>query len=321
MHNLECVRRVSMLAMLACAITTGLPAQETTATNLVPNGKGQGVPGFAPTVNLSNGTVTTGNGIQYHNGPIIPGTVHLYFIWYGNWVNGPKPSDSPTTVSLLQGLFAPHVFGGSPYARINSTYGDQSTNVTGSVQLKGAFADAYSQGTKLTDQTLLAAISHAIASHALPLDVNGVYEVLTSSDVNETSGLCHTYCAFHGHTQISNTDIKFVFAGNTDRCPGACAVQLVTPNGDSGADGMANIMAHETEEAITDPDLNAWFNNSAAAENADLCQWEFGPLVGTLGHGAYNQTLGGKHWLIQMNWENARGGGCTQKLGGPFYTK
>jgi hypothetical protein len=321
MHNLECVRRAGILAILACAVTMGVSAQETPAANLVPNGKGWGVPGDVPAETLPNATVNTGNGIQYHNGPIIPGTVHLYFIWYGNWVNGPKASDSPTTVSLLQGLFAPHVFGGSPYARINSTYGDQTNNVTGNIQLRASAIDSYSQGTKLTDAKLATIIGNAIASHALPLDANGVYEVLSSSDVNETSGLCHTYCAFHGHVTINQTDIKFVFAGNTDRCPGACAVQLVTPNGDSGADGMANTMAHETEEAITDPDLNAWFNNSAAAENADLCQWEFGPLVGALGHGAYNQTLGGKHWLIQMNWENARGGGCTQKLGGPFYTK
>jgi hypothetical protein len=275
--------------------------------------------GEAPAEALPNATITTGNGIQYHNGSIIPGTVHLYFIWYGNWVNGPKASDSPTTVSLLQGLFAPHVFGGSPYARINSTYGDQASNVTGNMQLRASMVDSYSQGTKLTDATLLAVIRKAITSKALPLDANAVYEVLTSSDVNETSGLCRTYCAFHSHTEINNTDIKYVFAGNTDRCPGACEAQSVTPNGDSGADGMANIMAHETEEAITDPDLNAWFENSVSQENADMCQWKFGPLVGTLGHGAYNQTLGGRHWLIQMNWENARGGGCDQKLGGPFY--
>jgi hypothetical protein len=295
-------------------------AQESSSTSLIPSGKGWGVPGTLPVTELTNDTVTTGNGIQYHNGPIIPGTVHIYFVWYGNWVNGLRTSDSPTTVSLLQGLFAPHVLGGSPYAKINSTYGDQTNNVTGNFQLKAAAVDAYSQGTKLTDAALTTVISNAIASKTLPLDANGVYEILSSSDVTETSGLCKTYCGFHGHTKISNTDIKFVFVGNTDRCPGACEAQTVTPNGDSGADGMANIMAHETEESITDPDLTAWFNN-VATENADLCQWKFGPLVGTLGQGGYNQTLGGRHWLIQMNWENAHGGGCAQKLNGPFYTQ
>jgi Phosphate-induced protein 1 conserved region len=309
-----------MVALLTSLLAISAAAQESSSTELVPSGKGWGIPGHAPVIGLSTDTVTTGNGILYHGGPIIPGTVHIYFVWYGNWVNGPKTSDSPTTVELLQGLFAPHVLGGSPYEKINSTYGDATSNVTGNLQLKAAVTDSYSQGAKLTDQTLLAVISRAIASKALPLDVNGVYEVLSSSDVAETSGLCKTYCGFHGHTTIEGTDIKYVFAGNTDRCPGACEAQTVTPNGDSGADGMANILAHETEESITDPDLNAWFNN-VATEDADLCQWKFGPLVGTLGKGAYNQTLGGKHWLIQMDWENAHGGGCVQKLGGPFYTQ
>jgi Phosphate-induced protein 1 conserved region len=306
---------------LVYAMSGLVGAQEVPGSHLIRGSKTATSVSEALAEATPNATVITGNGIQYHNGPIIPGTVHVYFVWYGNWVNGPHASDSPTTVSLLQGLFAPHVLGGSPYNRINSTYGDQSNNVTGNVQLRAAVVDNYSQGTKLTDATLGTVISNAIASHALPLDANGVYEVLTSSDVNETSGLCKTYCAFHGHMTVNQTDIKFVFAGNTDRCPGACEVQAVTPNGDSGADGMANVMAHETEEAITDPDLNAWFNNTPTNENADLCQWKFGPLTGTLGQGAYNQTLGGRHWLIQMNWENARGGGCTQKLGGPFYTK
>jgi hypothetical protein len=300
-----------------CLLGASLSAQEASQP-VVPSGKGWAVP--ADERGPSTDTVTTGNGIQYHNGPIMPGTVHLYFVWYGNWVNGLRASDSPTTVSLLQGLFAPRALGGSPYAKINSTYGDQTANVTGNFQLRAAVADSYSQGTRLTDQTMLAVINHAITSHALPLDSNGVYVVLSSSDVTETSGLCHTYCGFHGHTEISDTDIKYVFVGNSDRCPGACEAQTVTPNGDSGADGMANVMAHETEESINDPDLNAWFN-LVGTESADLCQWKWGPLVGTLGKGAYNQTIGGKHWLIQMNWENANGGGCAQKLGGPFYTQ
>jgi len=303
-------------ACLVCLLALGASGQNNGATSLVPSGKGWGVPGSG----LSTDTVVTGNGIAYHGGPIIPGTANIYFIWYGNWVNGPHASDSPTTVELLQGLFGLHVLGGSPYAKINSTYGDQAANVTGNFHLKLVTADAYSQGAKLTDTTLLSVVKNAITSKALPLDPNGVYEVLSSSDVAETSGFCRDYCGFHGHTKIENTDIKYAFIGNSDRCPGACEAQTVTPNGDSGADSMANIMAHETEESITDPDVNAWFNQ-VGTENADMCAWKFGPLVGTLGQGAYNQTLGGRHWLIQMDWENARGGGCAQKLNGPFYTK
>ena len=82
---------------------------------------------------------------------------------------------------------------------------------------------------------------------------------------------------------------------------------------------MASIIAHELEEAVSDPDLNAWFDSSGA-ENADKCAWKFGPTTGSIGSGGYNQTFGANHWLIQMNWENSRGGGCPQTLGGTFYT-
>jgi hypothetical protein len=151
-------------------------------------------------------------------------------------------------------------------------------------------------------------------------DTSGVYFVLTSSDVNETSGFCTRYCGWHTHSTIGGRDIKYAFVGNPDRCSRACEAQTTSPNGDSGADGMASIMAHETEEAISDPDLNAWYDSSGE-ENADKCAWKWGPTTGTVGHGAYNQTLAGKHWLLQMNWENARAGGCDQMLGGTFYTQ
>ena len=161
-------------------------------------------------------------------------------------------------------------------------------------------------------------VSKAISSGVLPNDTNGVYFVLTSSDVRETSGFCTRYCGWHTRATISGSDIKYAFVGNPDRCPSACEAQTTSPNGDSGADGMANIMAHETEEAISDPDLNAWYDSSGA-ENADKCAWMFGPTNGTIGSGGYNQTLASRHWLIQMNWENTRGGGCDQTKGGTFY--
>jgi hypothetical protein len=67
-----------------------------------------------------------------------------------------------------------------------------------------------------------------------------------------------------------------------------------------------------------DPDLNAWYDTSGN-ENGDRCAWKWGPVTGSLGGGAYNTVVARHHWLIQMNGENARGGGCDQKLGGRFY--
>jgi len=38
---------------------------------------------------------------------------------------------------------------------------------------------------------------------------------------------------------------------------------------------MVSVMAHELEETISDPNLNAWYD-STGAENADKCAWTFG---------------------------------------------
>jgi len=137
-----------------------------------------------------------------------------------------------------------------------------------------------------------------------------VYFVLTSSDVNETSGFCTQYCGWHTSASIAGSDIKFAFVGNPDRCPSACEAQTTSPNGNSGADGMASVIAHELEEAVTDPDLNAWYDKRGF-ENADKCAWTFG-ATSTAGNGSqYNMTLGSRQYLIQRNWVNAGSGGCA----------
>jgi len=291
------------------------------ASHMVPTGKGWAEENYdSPAITQpTTGTVTTGNGISYHGGPIMPGTVNIYYIWYGNWSNGPQPSDSASTVTLLEALAGPSGLNGSDYAKINSTYSDNNANVTGKAVLQGTTTDNYSHGTKLRDVSVQDVVASAISSGSLPQDPNGVYFVLTSSDVNETSGFCKKYCGWHTHATINNVDIKYAFVGNTDRCPLACEQQTNSPNGNSGADGMASVLAHELEEAISDPDLNAWYDSSGL-ENADKCAWKFGPTQTTASGAQYNQTLAGYNWLIQMNWENRRGGGCAQILGGTFYT-
>jgi Phosphate-induced protein 1 conserved region len=323
------MRKLLILAILIVGITELNAQTVRAAVHMRPTGKGWSVALDPATDDAEEGAQiwqsfarnSTTNGILYHGGKIMPGNVHVYFIWYGNWTNGPKNSDSQLTVSLLDALYASvGGMGSSGYARINSTYTDTSHVVTGAFSLVQSATDNYSQGKNLTDAGVKAVVTRAIQSGRLPKDSNAIYFVLTSSDVNETSGLCNKYCGWHDHGTILSSDIKFSFVGNPDRCPLSCEAQTQSPNGDSGADGMASIMAHETQEAISDPDLNAWYDASGL-ENGDKCAWMYGPVHGTIGYGAYNQTFGTHNWLIQMTWENSRGGGCTQTKGGRFYNQ
>jgi hypothetical protein len=246
-----------------------------------------------------------GNGINYHGGPLILGTTRAYYIWYGNW-----PAGTNTARDILTDLGSS--IGGTPYFNINTTYYNGSNvHVSNSVSLAGSADNNYSLGKSLTDANIQSIVSSAISSGSLPKDTNAVYFVLTSSDVNETSGFCTQYCGWHTHGTIGGSDIKYAFIGDPTRCPSACEEQTTGPNGSTGADGMASIISHELEEAVSDPDLNAWYDNRGE-ENADKCAWTFGTTSTAPNGSLTNMAFGGRDWLIQRNWVNASGGFCAK---------
>ena len=76
---------------------------------------------------------------------------------------------------------------------------------------------------------------------------------------------------------------------------------------------MVSVVAHELEEAVSDPDLNAWYDRRGY-ENADKCAWTFGTTQVASNGAAYNLTVGGLNMLIQRNW-NASSQRCERVLG------
>jgi hypothetical protein len=275
-----------------------------------PTGKGWGElvtqpPGI--TVRNQAGKPGGTNGINYNGGPVMLGNVNMYYIWYGNW--------SGNTATTILTDFANGI-GNSLYYAINTTYysGSGSTKnfISNAVTYMGSTTDNYSQGTSLSDAQVQAVVASAITSGRLPRDANGVYFVLTSADVTASSGFCTQYCGWHTYATISGSNIKYSFVGNPDRCPSSCAAQTTGPNGNAGADGMASIIAHELEEAVTDPNLNAWYDRRGY-ENADKCAWTFGTTYTVSNGSKANMKLGTRDYLIQQNWVNASGGFCAVK--------
>ncbi len=258
----------------------------------------------------SAGAVTQGNGINYHNGPVMRSGVNIYYIWYGNWAQ-----DSTANAILTD--YAIHV-GGSPYFNINTTYGDTAGNVPNTpitIKYVTSASDAGSLGTSLNDGNIWTLVSNALNAHTLPVDPSGVYFVLTAPFVAETSGFLTRYCGWHTYNYYGagNTAIKYAFVGNPAAAMGACAAQSTGPNGDAKADAMASVIAHELEEAASDPQLNAWYDSNGG-ENADKCAWTFGTVFSANGAWA-NMQIGQRNYLIQRNWVNAGGGYCALSYG------
>jgi len=274
-----------------------------------PTGKGWGEPDLGASRSGVTGESTTAkstmtNGIAYHGGPVVLGTSHIYYIWYGNWSGN---SAETILLSLANSL------NGSHYFNMNTTYYNKyKQHVSKWVTYHGGTTDNYSKGASLNDAAVQSVVSRAITGGKLPKDPNGVYFVLTSKDVKETSGFCTSYCGWHSHSTIAGTDIKFAFVGDAaQQCPSACEAQTWrSPNGNPGADGMASVVAHELSESVTDPDLNAWYDANGE-ENADKCAWGFGAPKAASNASQYNITLGSRDYLLQQIWANAKGGYCA----------
>src|SRR5215471_20728331 len=131
----------------------------------------------------------SGNGISYHGGPVMLGTVNLYYIWYGAWN---FPTDSTKQILDDFGSF----ISATPYFKINATYYDfASRSVSGATGFLATndFIDPDSQGSALTDAMVQNLVPRALTPsppNHLPTDPNGVYFVLTSKKVTEPSGFC-----------------------------------------------------------------------------------------------------------------------------------
>ena len=246
-----------------------------------------------------------GSPISYHKGGAVmtdPTGVNVYYIWYGDWSYDAKASTILTT--LAQNI------GGSTYFGINTTYYDGAKKyVKNQVTYKGSIgmSDA-THGTTLSDLDIQSIVSDAIKAGlgGGTADANAVYFVLTAKNVTESSGFVTKYCGWHTYGSINSTTVKYSFVGDaTQQGLSSCAVQTTTsPNGDPGADAMASVIAHELEEAVTDPQLNAWFDGRGY-ENADKCAWTFGTTYPSNGAQA-NVNFGGLDYLIQRNWSASR---------------
>ena len=261
-----------------------------------------------------DGAITVGGtgvvtpAITYGGGPLI-GSPTVYVIWYGNW-NQTNGSDTPAGQQIVRD-FANSI-GGSPYFGINTTYSAGGTTITGQVSFGGETTDTGSRGKRLRDGDILTIVNSSISTGKLPYDASGVYFVLTSSDVAEVSGFCSKYCGWHTAATPSSGHVRYSFVGNANRCLSGCAAQTISPNANAGVDGMISVIAHELEEAATDPDPRSGWTDSNGAENADKCAWTFGNYSTLPSGAAYNMTLGTRNYLIQRNLKHATSGDTCQ---------
>ncbi len=179
----------------------------------------------------------------------------------------------------------------------------------------------------LDGKQLEAEVKKVVKRHKLPIDGKHIYFLLRGPNIedcfvrNGTECSANTsapaYCAYHGATTTPAGNIiwpndPYVYEKNCDEAGRH-------PRNSPGDAALLSGLSHEYNEALTDPELNAWFNGSGEGEIGDECRTfnpanEFGPILGFASDGSpYNQVINGHLYDYQQEWSNS-GSECKQHL-------
>jgi hypothetical protein len=241
--------------------------------------------GFVPSRN-ANHTGARGHVslLQWHFGDVRhDATTVVPVFWGSNWSDSTFVGDK---VTGLDDLYS-HV-GGSGYAHTNSEYTDSSGPVdTKNIGKGGDLTDttATPSGAPSTNQ-VLAEVAQATGNRPTA----DAYYPVYSDQPRGSAG----YCAWHSSGTINSIRVQFGFFFNLDGDPGCDPKAPANIGHSQGLSALANVSGHELSEMLTDPQLNAWYDQRGS-ENADKCAWTFGGPV----------TIGTQSWKIQGNWSNA----------------
>lgn len=271
---------VTALAVIVLAVVAGAGAAA--GPPAIAAGPAQG---FVPSHNANHGGGHGGHVtlLQYNGGPVMHATTVVPVFWGTSWSNGSFVGDK---VSGLDTLYSG--VGGTPYLRTNSEYTDGAGNVnTSSVSRAGDLTDTTvaPSGAPSTSQ-VLAEVAKVTNNNPQA----GAYYPVYSDKPRGTAG----YCAWHSSGTINGKQVEFGFFFNLDGDPGCDPGSPSSLGHSQGLAALANVSGHELSEMLTDPQLNAWYDQQGA-ENSDKCAWTFSGTV----------AIGGQSWKIQGNWSNA----------------
>lgn len=218
--------------------------------------------------------MASGGPLYYHGGPVQNGP-RTYLVFWG-W-----GSDPYGEASYLQNFLSK--VGCTSWLNTVSQYGGGAC-----ASYQGAWWDSSAVPSTPSDLQLQNEARRGASAFGVSTgDANAQFVVATPTG-HSSSGFGSTYCAYHGvvsGTSLSYTDLPYMpDAGYS------CGAGSVTG---SALDGVSIVEGHELAEAITDPQLNAWYD-SYGSEIGDICAWT----------GLGDVYLNGAYFAMQPLWSN-----------------
>ena len=262
--------RIGVLAASFCLVATASVALTQSATAAPAS---QPKTTIAPRP-LHAAPMASGGPMYSHGGPV-QNAPRVYLLFWG-WGSDPYGEQG-----YLQNFLSK--VGCTSWLNTVSQYGGGYCS-----SYKGAWSDSTAVPTTPSDaqiqQEALKLANYVGVSHS---DVNAQFVVATPTG-HSTSGFGSSYCAYHG--VVSGTTLTYTDLPYMPDAGGSCGWGSVTG---SALDGVSIVEGHELAEAITDPELNAWYDANGS-EIGDICAWT----------GLGNINLNGSYFAMQPLWSN-----------------
>jgi hypothetical protein len=237
-------------------------------------------------VQVYSASYGSGN-LNYHlGGREIPMAGYHPIYWNSSVANSPGAKAGETLRTTIQNFVAD--FSNSPHYSILTQYSNPDT-IEPILAWAGDTLDNKATQSNITDSKIQGYIASLLGG---TLDPNTIYAVYFPSGMKvmmQGGASCSSFCGYHGHFSYNGKDIKYAVFPYTN-CR-ACSISNY-----SVADILTIVTSHEIREAVTDPDLNAWFD-SVGYEADDKCAW----------HNLYRTGAG---YAVQPEYSN-RDGGCV----------
>jgi len=228
-----------------------------------------------------------GQNLTNHGGPVLAQAKVVSIFWGPSWGN-PSNQQLGSTASHITGFFGN--FGSTGEWKTIDQYGAHPTSLTNSYWIDASNPPH----TAVTDTDVQNEVLNYLNSHSLIPDDSTVYEVFIpngyyskSGNSNSCGGPNLQYCAYHGNFSGLGHDIKYSSMPYPS-CGGCQSAGFTVEQ------NLDHFSCHETREAASDPDLNAWYDRRGN-EADDKCAWSPTPFIDA-GFG------------YQWEWSNADGG-------------
>ncbi len=246
----------------------------------------------------------SGGNLGYHGGPVLTRAYVIPIFWGPSWNSTPTPNMSSSLTAYIQQ--SPGGLGVTPEYNVITQYYQVLNSVatyiaeTNLGSAGSAIYDSSTPPTNVTDADLQAEVLK-MTNNTPRTDT--VYEVFLPSTSYSSSGSATScggpnlqYCAYHSSFTYNGLNVKY--ASMPYPSCGGCQTA-----GFTDTQNLEHFISHETREAVTDENGNAWYDRRGY-EADDKCAWSPTPFTDA----ANGTNSDGSVFAYQYEWSNASSG-------------